>query len=320
MNTMERKFKVLIVDDSPVARKLLELPLLEKGYSLLFATDGRSAIELFEQHRPDVVITDWVMTDLSGQEICQHIRSKSGESYTYIIVLTGQTDKNSVVEALAAGADDHLSKPFHRGELLARVSVGTRIIGLQRQIETKSKQLEELALTDALTGLPNRRAIENWASTQLSSALRHSFPFWVVIADLDHFKQVNDTFGHEAGDTVLKTFSKILKRCSRRGDLCGRLGGEEFLLVLTYASQENALAVIERIRTELANTQFALGGCTVAVTASFGLAGFAGAEKASTFGKLQALADAALYSAKRAGRNRVEIMPTPAYQGAAGNH
>jgi diguanylate cyclase (GGDEF)-like protein len=319
MNTKERKLKVLIVDDSPVARKLVELPLSEKGYSLIFATSGRSAIELFEKHRPDVVITDWVMTDLSGPELCKYIRSNSRESYTYVIVLTGQTDKCSVVEALASGADDHLTKPFHRGELLARVDVGARIIGLQRQIETKSKQLEELALTDALTGLPNRRAIENWATTQLSSALRHNFPFWVVIADLDHFKQVNDTFGHEAGDTVLKAFSKILKRCSRREDLCGRLGGEEFLLVLTYASRENALTVIERIRTELSSTPFTFGGCTVSVTASFGLAGFARGEKASTFSKLQGLADAALYSAKRAGRNRVEIMPVPAYQSAGGN-
>jgi diguanylate cyclase (GGDEF)-like protein len=317
MDTRERKFKVLIVDNSPVARKLVELPLLEQGYSLLFATNGRSAIELFEQHRPDVVIMGWVMADLSGKEVCQHIRSHSGQSYTYIIVLTGRTDKDNVVEALAAGADEHLTKPFDREELIARVNVAARIIGLQRQIETKSKQLEELALTDSLTGLPNRRAIENWATTQLSSAVRHGFPFWVVIADLDHFKHVNDTFGHEAGDLVLKTFSKILKRCTRREDLCGRLGGEEFLLVLTYTSQENALAVIERIRTELSNTTVTFGGYTIGVTASFGIAGFASGEKAATFSKLQGLADAALYTAKRAGRNRVEIMPAPVLQTAA---
>lgn len=312
MSPAEQRFKVLIIDDSPVARKLVELPLLEKGYDLILATNGESGVELFEKHNPDVVITDWVLPDLSGQEVCQRIRSSSRDSYTYIIVLTAQTGKENLIEALALGADDYLTKPFHRGELLARVGVGARITGLHRQIEAKNKQLEELALTDALTGLPNRRAIEDWAASQLSNAVRHGFPFWIALADLDHFKQVNDTFGHDAGDAVLKRFSKILKSSLRRGDLCGRLGGEEFLLVLTHTDKENALKVIDRIRMELSCTPVTFGGCTVGVTASFGLAGFEGNQEASAFGRLRELADAALYSAKRAGRNRIEFTPAPA--------
>jgi two-component system cell cycle response regulator len=308
-----KEFKVLIADDSPVSRKLVELVLSSRGYTLICATNGRSAIELFEKHRPDVVITDWMMPDLSGREICQRIRASSQNSYTYIIVLTGQTDKDCVVEALAAGADDHLTKPFHRGELLARVGVGARLTGLQRQIESKSKRLEELALTDALTGLPNRRAIEDWAATQLSSASRHGIPFWVALADLDHFKQVNDTFGHDAGDTVLKEFAKLLKKCLRRGDLCGRLGGEEFLIVLTHTDKNNAMKVIDRIRTELSCAPVNFAGCTIGVTASFGLAGFEARQQASTLSELREMADAALYSAKRAGRNRIEFTPVPAY-------
>jgi two-component system chemotaxis response regulator CheY len=313
MSPAERKFKVLIIDDSPVSRKLVELPLAQKGYELIFAANGASALELFAKHKPDVVITDWVMPDLSGKEICERIRAGSGDSYTYIVVLTGQTGKDNLVEALALGADDYLTKPFHRGELLARVGVGARITGLQRQIEGKNKQLEELALTDALTGLPNRRAIEDWAATQLSSAVRHGFPFWVALADLDHFKQVNDTFGHDAGDAVLKKFATILKNSLRRSDLCGRLGGEEFLLVLTHTDKENALKVIERIRLELSSTPVTFGGCTVGVTASFGLAGFEGSQSPSTFSKLRELADAALYSAKRQGRNRTELTRALAY-------
>jgi len=313
MNPMGNDFKVLVVDDSPVSRKLVELPLSQKRYKLIFAKTGQEAIKLFEQHRPDLVILDWVMPDLTGEEMCRRIRSSSRDAYSYIIVLTGSTDKDCLVEALHAGADDHLTKPFHRGELLARVAVGIRTIELHRQLRTKTRLMEKLALTDALTGLPNRRAIETWAATQLSGAARHRFSCWVVVTDLDHFKQVNDTLGHDAGDAVLQKFSKILRANTRNSDLCGRLGGEEFLMVLTYAAREDAVAVIERIRKELERTPFTFGGCTIQVTASFGLAGFEGHQKPSIFSKLQELADEALYAAKRAGRNRVELAGAAAF-------
>lgn len=307
MSTTANDIKVLVIDDSPVSRKLVELPLAQKQYRLFFAKTGEEAMALFEQHKPDLVIMDWVMPDLSGEEMCRRIRSSPRHAYTYIIVLTASTDKDCLVEALEAGADDHLTKPFHRGELLARVAVGVRTVELHVQLKTKTKLLEKLALTDALTGLPNRHAIETWAATQLSGAARHGYSCWVVVGDLDHFKQVNDTFGHDAGDAVLQKFSKILKANTRSSDLCGRLGGEEFLVVLTYAKKEEALAVIERIRKDLDQTLFTFGGCTMRVTASFGLAGFERHQKPSIFSKLQTLADEALYAAKRAGRNRVEL-------------
>jgi diguanylate cyclase (GGDEF)-like protein len=313
MQATENNYKVLVVDDSPVSRKLVELPLAQKQYRLIFARSGQEALRLREVHKPDLVILDWIMPDLTGEELCRNIRSSSRNSYCYIIVLTGSTDKNCLVEALNAGADDHLTKPFHRGELLARVAVGIRTIELHRQLRAKTMFLEKLALTDGLTGLPNRRAIENWAAGQHSGAARYGFSFWVVLADLDHFKQVNDSFGHEAGDTVLQKFSNILKANTRRSDLCGRFGGEEFLIVLTHAAKEDAVAVIERIRSELERTPFTFGGCTIKVTASFGLAGFEGHQQPSIFGELQALADEALYAAKRAGRNRVELAAAAAF-------
>lgn len=313
MQATKNNFKILIVDDSPVSRKLVELPLAQKRYRLAFANTGREAIKLVAEDRPDLIILDWIMPDLAGEELCQRIRSSSPDSFTYIIVLTGSTDKDCLVQALDAGADDHLTKPFHRGELLARVAVGIRTIELHRQIITKNMLLERLALTDALTGLPNRRAIENWAAGQQSGAARYGFSFWVVLADLDHFKQVNDTFGHDAGDSVLQKFSKILRANTRHSDLCGRFGGEEFLLVLTHAAKQDALAVIERIRSELERTPFTFGGYTIRVTASFGLAGFEGHQEPSIFTKLQTLADEALYAAKRAGRNRVELAGAAAY-------
>ena len=307
MNPAGKDFKVLIIDDSPVSRKLVELPLAQKQYKLIFAKTGQESTKLFEEQRPDLVILDWGMPNLSGEEMCRRIRASSRDSYCYIIVMPGGTGSDCLVAALNAGADDYLTKPFHRGELMARVAVGIRSIELHRQLKTKTMLMERLALTDALTGLPNRRAIETWAAGQLSGAARHKFSCWVVVADLDHFKQVNDALGHDAGDAVLQRFSKILKANTRSSDLCGRLGGEEFLLVLTYAAKHDALAVVERIRTELDRTPFTFGGCTVRVTASFGLAGFEGHQKPSIFSKLQALADEALYAAKRAGRNRVEL-------------
>jgi two-component system cell cycle response regulator len=303
--------KVLVADDSAVFRKLIEQALSEEQYSLSFAKSGREAIEQLAQLAPALVIVDWEMPDITGIEICQHIRSKSQTTYTYIIILTGKTEKERVVEGLAAGADDYLTKPFHHAELVARVGVGLRIIRLHREIETKNLLLKELALTDSLTGLPNRRAIEEWAARQLSGAARYGFPFWVAMADLDHFKRVNDSYGHEAGDNVLKAFSEILKRNSRRSDICGRIGGEEFLLALTHATEANAKTVIDRVRSELEATKFDFDGIDLYVTASFGVAGFIGT-KAPDFSRLVAQADVALYSAKRSGRNRVELAVTQA--------
>jgi diguanylate cyclase (GGDEF)-like protein len=305
-----RDFKILVVDDSAVYRKLVEHTLSEKQYAVLFAKSGREAINLFSEHQPSVVITDWMMLDLSGIELCEYIRNHASQaSYTYLIILTGITEKDKLVKGLAAGADDYLTKPFHSDELLARVGVGRRIIELHRQLEAKNLLLEELALTDSLTGLPNRRAIEEWATRQLSGAARYGFSFLVVMADLDYFKNVNDTHGHDAGDTVLKKFAEILKKNTRRSDICGRIGGEEFLFVLTHTTQENSTVVIERIRAELEATKFDFNGGSLTVTASFGLAGFDGTQ-APDFNRLVSQADAALYAAKRTGRNRIEIATT----------
>ena len=306
MQSGEQQIRVLVGDDSAVSRKLVEQTLSDERYSLVFAKNGRETVDHFAKHHPALVIVDWIMPDLTGIEICKHIRSKTKASYTYIILLTGKSGMESVVEGLAAGADDYLTKPFHPEELVARVGVGLRIMELQREIEIKNAMLQELALTDSLTGLPNRRAIEDWAARQLSGAARYGFSFWVALADLDHFKTVNDTYGHDAGDTVLKSFSHILKSKSRRSDICGRIGGEEFLFVLTHATKEDAKRVIDCVRTELEATKFNFNGNSLTVTASFGLVGFAGT-RAPEFSQLVAQADLALYSAKRLGRNRVEI-------------
>lgn len=303
------ELRVLVADDSAVYRKLVERSLSDKRFIVLYAKSGREAMDIFAEHLPSLVITDWVMPDFSGVELCQNIRRHFPDFYTYIIILTSNADKHYIVEGLTAGADDYLTKPFDEEELAARVSVGRRIVELHRQIEAKNRLLEQLALTDALTNLPNRRAIEEWATRQLSGAARYGFPLWIVVSDLDHFKSINDSYGHEAGDTVLRKVAAILKANSRKSDICGRIGGEEFLFALSHTTQENVRLVIDRIREELAATAFAFDGDRVNVTASFGVAGFQG-KNAPDLGQLVSRADAALYSAKRLGRNRIEFAPS----------
>jgi two-component system chemotaxis response regulator CheY len=305
MNTMP-KLQVLVVDDSPVYRKLIEHTLEDGGYTPLFAQNGRQALDLYGQHAPAIVITDWMMPDFSGPELCERIRSHAQRAYTYIIVLTSISEKDNVVKGLAAGADDYLTKPFDPGELLARIGVGRRTIGLHREIEAQNKLLEEMAHTDSLTGLPNRRAIEEWAARQLRGAARHGFAMWVANADLDNFKSINDSYGHDAGDRVLQKFSEVLRESTRASDISGRMGGDEFLLVMTHLDEKSTRLTVERLRKQFADLKFSFGGETVSVTASFGIAGFQGKEPPD-FTKLVRQADKALYSGKRAGRNRVTV-------------
>jgi two-component system cell cycle response regulator len=297
-------YEILVVDDSPVYRKLVQQILAPQPYTLLLAQNGQEALQLYRQHSPCIVITDWIMPDLSGLEICRQIRADRSDAYTYLIVMTSDTQKGNVVKALESGADDYLTKPFDPGEMLARVGVGRRIIDLNRELAVKRLELEEAARTDPLTELPNRRAIEDWASRQLRGSARHGFPFWVVLGDIDCFKSVNDTFGHDAGDVVLKTFADLLKKVTRASDMCGRLGGDEFLMVLTHVPPENIEATVNGFREQFAALSFPFKGQSVHVTASFGVYGIHGKDY-QEFATVIRKADHLLYEAKRSGRNVV---------------
>jgi two-component system cell cycle response regulator len=304
MTSTSSPYTILVVDDSPVYHKLVADALANESYALLFAENGEEALNLFSAHSPSIVITDWNMPDFSGLELCKRIRARANCPYTYIIVLTSNSEKESVAQGLAAGADDYLTKPFDPGELLARIAVGRRIINLNRQIDAKSKLLEEEARTDKLTGLPNRRAIEEWAVRQIRAAARHGFPVWVVLTDIDSFKSINDTYGHDAGDAVLQTFAELLKRNTRSSDICGRLGGDEFVWVIAHVNAENIKLTIERFCEQFAALSFPFVGQSVSTSASFGVAGLSTGEMPE-FGLLLKQADKALYEAKRGGRNRV---------------
>jgi two-component system cell cycle response regulator len=306
MHKATANYQILVVDDSAVSRKLVEHALEASAYFPLFAKCGQEALDLFQRNTPCVVVTDWMLPDFSGLELCERIRGDGQREHTYIIVLSAKADKDHVVKGLAAGADDYLTKPFDPGELLARIGVGCRTVELHREIEAKNRLLEEIAHTDSLTGLPNRRAIEEWTGRQLRGAARHGFPLWVVQTDLDSFKKINDSYGHDAGDAVLRRFSEILKANTRASDICGRMGGDEFLLVITHVQLEHIQPAINRICEEWARCEFEFGANVESVTASFGIAGFCG-EKTSSFQELARRADRALYAAKHSGGNLVRI-------------
>jgi two-component system cell cycle response regulator len=306
MNQIANIYDVLVVDDSPVYRKLVEQVLCSQKFRLQFARNGAEALEILKKHNSCIVITDWMMPDFSGFELCQRIRQDKTRPYTYIIVMTSNTEKGNLVKGLEAGADDYLTKPFDRSEMLARIGVGIRIVDLNRALDAKTQLLEAAARTDSLTGLPNRRAIEEWADKQLRGAVRHGFPLWVVLGDIDSFKVVNDTFGHNAGDVVLQTFADLLLKNTRASDICGRLGGDEFLLVIAHTEPEHIEATVNRLREQFAALSFPFQGKSVQVTASFGAAGIHGKE-VPEFTALMRHADQMLYEAKRSGRNLVKI-------------
>lgn len=306
MSSNLSNYQILVVDDSPVYRKLIEHMLAGEAYSLIYARDGEEALQLLAEHSPSMVITDWTMPDISGVELCRRIRADKSRPYAYLILMTGNTEETNVVEGLEAGADDFLTKPFDDAEMLARIGVGRQIVDLHRELARKARELEAAARTDSLTGLPNRKALEEWAGKEILGALRHGFSFWLVVCDIDSFKGINDTFGHDAGDAVLRAFSDLLKVTVRKSDLCGRLGGDEFLLLITHVNPEGVELTVNRVREGFANLSFPFAGQSVKVTASFSAVGFQGKD-VRHFKELLQKADQMLQEAKRNGRNRVGV-------------
>ncbi len=303
----ELQLDILVVDDSPVYHKLVSDALYYQPYSILRANSGKEAMDLFAKHAPPIVITDWMMPDLNGPDLCKRIRSESQNGYTYVILLTSMSDNESLLKGLEAGADEFLTKPFDPAELQARLGVGRRIVQLHRQIDAKDKQIEESGRVDPVTGLPNHRAIQEWATWQIKAAGQNGFPAWLVLADVDSFGEINEQFGREAGDAVLRDFAEIMRDISRPADICGRVGDDELICVMTHASKANIAAAIERYRMRFAEHEFRFDGKIVTTTVSFGAIGFEGGEP-PPFARLMLDADKALNAAKLAGGNQYRIV------------
>jgi diguanylate cyclase (GGDEF)-like protein len=306
-----QEVRVLVADDSPVYHRLVADALFYQPYTLLCAKSGQEALDLFREHSPQIVITDWMMPDLTGPELCKKIRECSHSAYTYVILLTSMADSDSLVKGLEAGADEFLTKPFDPSELQARLGVGRRIVQLHQQVEAKDKQLEKSNRVDPLTGLPNHHAIEEWVTWQLKSAADHRFPVWLVAVDIDSFRAINEAFGREAGDTVLKQFSEILVDASRPSEMCSRIGDDEFCIGLTHSSKEELIASMERLRLRLSGKEFKFGSKIVATTAAFGAVGFEGTA-APEFAAMLRQAENAVNAAKQAGGNQFRMLNLPA--------
>ncbi|MEJ2655626.1 MAG: diguanylate cyclase [Desulfobacterales bacterium] len=298
--------KILIAEDDVTSRLILENMLTKWGYDVVSATNGDDAWEKLQQEdSPRLVILDWMMPGIEGIEICRRIRenSKSEDQYTYITLLTAKESKKNIVTGMEAGADDYVTKPFDMHELRVRVRAGERIVQLQSELLEAKKRLEIQSRTDPLTGVLNRRAILSQIGCELSRAKRDNAHISISILDLDHFKKINDTFGHLAGDAVLRECMHRVESAIRAYDSVGRFGGEEFIVVLPGTNEADAFTVAERIRLRITGKDANVDGINVPFTISQGLATGNGE---TTVDQLIALADKALYRAKENGRNRVE--------------
>lgn len=305
--------RILIAEDDSTSRRILQAVLKKLGHEVEASENGEQAWARLQQ--PDaarLAILDWMMPGLDGVEVCRRLREAGKEDHVYVILLTSRAEKHDIVAGLGAGAKDYITKPFDPEELRARVATGCRVIELQAALEARlqelsqaMEQIEKLARTDPLTGLANRRHFDELFERERGRASRLHNPICAITVDLDHFKRVNDSYGHNAGDQVLKAVADCFRRHLRPYDVVARFGGEEFVILVPGATIEQAVQIAERLR--LAIRAIVLPELPP-VSASFGVAAFAPGEPSEA---LLERADAALYRAKHGGRDRVEVAAAP---------
>jgi two-component system, cell cycle response regulator len=302
--------KILVAEDEVLSRRRLEKRLAEWGYEVVSVDNGEQAWAVLDgPDAPALAVLDWMMPGLDGPELCRLLRARGTNGpYVYVILLTGKTDRGDVIAGLEAGADDYVAKPFDAQELEVRLRIGKRIIAMQSELELQ-------ATRDPLTGVWNRRAIMSDLARAISRADRVGTSLSVIMADIDHFKRVNDEHGHLVGDEVLREWTSRVSGSIRPYDALGRYGGEEFVLIFPDTDEVAAASVAERLRAAIASPPFRAQGHGIPVTASFGVARHhAGQPIEAVLG----CADSALYAAKTKGRNMVVIAPSPAIVTASG--
>jgi len=303
-----KSVKILIADDSIVSRHLLEATLRKWGYDVAVACDGQQALDLLQgDEAPALAILDWMMPGLTGLEVCRRIRQRSREPYIYILLLTSKSQKEDLIEGMEAGADDYITKPFDQHELQVRLRAGKRLADLQAELLSAREALREQATRDSLTHIWNRSSILEMLSRELARAERERTPVGVVIVDLDHFKNVNDSHGHLAGDAVLCEAARRMQGAIRHYDSIGRYGGEEFLILLPGCDEQSSFTQAERLRRQIENAEMSLNETCLRLTASFGVTCAMPGDPWTPEGLIRK-ADEALYLAKKLGRNRAQFL------------
>jgi two-component system, cell cycle response regulator len=298
--------RILVAEDDRVTRRLLESHIRKWGHEAIGCSSGGQAWEILGgEKRPRLAVIDWMMPEMTGVEICRRLRKEGNLPYVYIILLTSKSGKEDIIEGLDAGADDYIVKPFDANELKVRVRAGTRIIRLQEDLQAALDTSEFRASHDLLTGLKNRGAVLEALGAELARSYREENPVRVVIADVDHFKKVNDQYGHLAGDAVLREVANRLKSSLRPYDSVGRYGGEEFLMVLPGCDREMAAQKAERVRSDFHERPLRIAEGDFGITLSFGVSCYSGGSDVDSDRVIRE-ADQALYEAKDRGRNRVE--------------
>jgi two-component system, cell cycle response regulator len=297
--------KVLVAEDDSVTRHLLKVSLERWNYDVVLAADGSQAADiLLGKDSPKLALLDWMMPGTDGVEVCRELRKRNSGSYIYTLLLTARAAREDLLDGLEAGADDYLVKPFDLLELQARLRTGERIIALQDQLIAAREAMREQATHDALTGIWNRRTILEALDSEFSRSQREHSPLTVLMLDLDHFKRINDAFGHQAGDSVLREIASRLQSEIRPYSSVGRYGGEEFLAVVPGCNGSSSFKVAERLRNRVSASPIQFATSATPVTVSVGLACMAEDPNPES---LIRRADEALYRAKKAGRNSCEI-------------
>jgi diguanylate cyclase (GGDEF)-like protein len=311
---MKEIFPILVVDDDIVSRAVVQKYLHKAGFEVVCAGNGKEALTLLEEQFCPIVLTDWMMPEINGPELCRLIREKQTVGYIFIILMSARDSKNDIVSGLESGADDYLTKPVHPAELVARIKTGIRILSLEQSLRNANEEIRILSITDPLTGCYNRTYLGERFAKELSRSQRYKHPLSVLLADIDFFKKVNDTYGHQAGDIILKEFSKcIMAQVREDVDWVVRFGGEEFLIVLPETDCIGATVVAERLRSAINQLGIPCEQATVHITASFGGASACFTQRSDldiTVEQLIDRADEQLYRAKREGRNRVHVTET----------
>jgi two-component system, cell cycle response regulator len=305
---------VLLVEDSAAIRALVRRMLVAGGHTVVEAARGADALALCREQQPDVVLLDVEMPGMSGWDVLAAMKADPGLRDVPVVFLTGRSDTADMVDGLRLGAHDYLRKPCEPTELLARVQAAARVKRLQDELRQRNEELDLVSRTDALTGLRNRRHVEEYLTKLVSLARRNVEPIAVLIVDIDHFKSVNDGHGHDAGDAVLREVAGRMVDSVRLEDMVGRWGGEEFLVVLPNTAAQGAAELAERLRQVVAGEPCRLpDGGAVPVTISLGCA----ASVIDDAATLVRSADAAMYEAKESGRNRVVVAASDELQRGA---